>query len=255
MNRNSDPSSNIQILAIEDDPIYAESLELLFSELGYTQFHIVDNAADAIKLFRQEKPDILLVDIEINGPIDGIELVQILSEVQPVPVVYVTAFSDNEIFQKAKSTRPSAYVVKPYRAVTLQAAIELALFNRAGKSHNAGVTEEKDGLIHLDGNFIFIKCNSRLLKIRVDEILYIEVDEKYCFIHTADRKYTVNTRLKNLLTQLSNDLFMQVHRAFAIRLDAIDQVNLEENTIKISAREIPIGKTFRDAFFNKLKII
>ena len=255
MHTTADLTSNIQILAVEDDLIYAETLELVLQDLGYNHFDIVDNAAAAIKIFNQRKPDIVLADIGINGPINGIELVEIITKISTVPVVYITAFTDKETFHKAKGTKPSAYVVKPYHTANLQAAIELALQNASCKENNQTSTHEKPADVYRISDFLFIKYNSRLFKIKISEILYIEVEEKYCFIHISSKKYAVNMRLKNLLEQFPDHLFMQVHRSFAVRMDAIEEVNLEDSVVKIANKEIPIGKTFRDAFFNKLKII
>src|SRR6478609_7050254 len=100
--------SDLYILAVEDDPIHAETLQMLLPESGYTNFSIVDNAIDALKLFKQQPPDQLLMDIEINGPLNGIEFVEIASAIRKTPVIYVTAFSDSETFAKARETNPSA---------------------------------------------------------------------------------------------------------------------------------------------------
>jgi len=78
---------DFRILAVEDDPLYAEGLQLLLTELGYTQFFIVDNAIDALKLFKEQSPDLLLIDIEINGPLNGIEFVEIASAIRRTPVI------------------------------------------------------------------------------------------------------------------------------------------------------------------------
>src|SRR4051812_23359561 len=120
----STPLSDVYILAVEDDLIYAEGLQLLLTELGYTQFSIVDNAIDALKLFKEQPPDLLLIDIEIVGPLNGIEFVEIVSAIRKTPVIYVTAFSDAKTFDKAKQTAPSAYLLKPYNAKNLELAIE-----------------------------------------------------------------------------------------------------------------------------------
>src|SRR5215213_3033050 len=119
-----EPVSDPFILAVEDDPIYAETLEMTLADLGYTQYKLVDNAADALRAFKEHQPDILLADIDIKGPINGIELASIISAMRRIPVVFLTAFADSETFREAKLTRPAAYIVKPYHATNLQAAIE-----------------------------------------------------------------------------------------------------------------------------------
>lgn len=244
--------SNLYVLAVEDDPIHAEALELLLSEMGY-HFSLVDNAIDALKLYKQQPPDLLLMDIEIAGPLNGIEFVEIASAIRKTPVIYVTAFSDKETFNKAKLTGPSAYLLKPYNEKNLQLAMELALFQHQPKNDatESAVTHKVDAAC----NAFFVKYNNRLLKVPISELLFIEVEEKYCYVHTKERRFTVNIRLKNLLDQLPVNTFLQTHRSFAVRLDAVEEVNLDDSVLKINGKEIPIGKTYKDLLFAKLKML
>jgi DNA-binding LytR/AlgR family response regulator len=250
----AEAAADIFILAVEDDAIYAATLELVLQELGYVNYKLVDNAADALKIFNEEHPDILLADIDINGPINGIELASIVSAMRKIPVVFITAFADTDTFRKAKDTRPAAYMVKPYHATNLQAAIELALEYEYSKPTDDILPPKEEGIL-LHSDVLFIKYNSRMFKIRIADIVYVEVEEKYCYINTADKRFAVNMRLKNFIDQLPADTFVQIHRSYAVRIDAIDEINLEQHSIKIKGKEMPIGKTFRDIFFAKLKMI
>jgi DNA-binding LytR/AlgR family response regulator len=246
----STSSSGIYILAVEDDPLYAEGLEYLLKELGYGHHSIVDNAIDALRLFRQQVPDLLLMDIGIAGPMNGIEFVETVSAIRKTPVIYVTAFSDNATFEMAKQTGPSAYLLKPYDARSLELAMELALFNQDKKKM------DEEGLFKIDRPFnaFFVKYNNRLLKIPVTEILFIEVEDKYCYVHTTDRRYAVHIRMKDLLAELHPD-FVQTHRSFAVRRDAIQEVLLDDQAVKVAGKDIPIGKTYREQLFAQLKMI
>lgn len=245
--------SDLYILAVEDDPIHAETLQMLLPDSGYTNFSIVDNAIDALKLFKQQPPDLLLMDIEINGPLNGIEFVEIASAIRETPVIYVTAFSDSETFAKARQTNPSAYIIKPYNERNLQLAIELAFFN----NHQTSEKKDDDAAYKIDASYnaFFVKYNNRLLKIPITDLLFIEVEEKYCYVHTKERRYAVNIRLKNFLDELPANSFIQTHRSFAVKTEAIEEVNLDDSVLKIMGKEIPIGKTYKDALFSKLKLI
>lgn len=238
---------DIFILAVEDDPIYAETLEMTLDELGYPNYTIVDNAQDAIKAFKEKVPDVVLLDIEIKGNTNGIELADKLQTLNKIPIIFVTAFVDAEVFKEAKQTGPSAYLVKPYHTTNLQAAIELALLKN----------EENDESLE-EARFIsgglFIKLNNKLVKANIEDINFIEVDEKYCFLNTAERRFPVCIRLKNLLQQLPDNQFVQVHRSYAIKLQAISEINLEDDEVMVSNKAIPIGKTYREALMQKLKI-
>jgi DNA-binding LytR/AlgR family response regulator len=240
--------STIKILAVEDDPIYAESLTLVVKELGYELVGIVDNALDALQLVDAAAPDLILMDIEINDKISGIELASRINHSRRIPIIYVTAFKDRTIFNQAKLTSPKAYIIKPYDAASLQSAIELAIFN----------SQVPDMFVHhpeARGDTFYIKDNNRMVKVRLRDILVVEVDEKYCFIITEQKRYIINMRLKDLLEKLPREDFIQVHRSFVVRKSAIEEVNIGEHTLRVAEKTIPIGKTYKEHLLATLKYL
>jgi DNA-binding LytR/AlgR family response regulator len=238
----------IKILAVEDDPIYAESLELVVNELGYELIGIVDNATAALQIIQQTTPDLILMDIEINDSLNGIELAARINSNKRIPIIFVTAFKDKETFQKAKLTSPKAYIIKPYVASTLQAAIELAIFNDTSESN----TSLQPSAIP---DTFYLKDNCRLIKIKLSDIIIVEVDEKYCFIVTAQKKHIINARLKDILQKLPTDDFIQVHRSYIVRKNAIDEVNVGEQTLKVMDKTIPIGKSYKEQLLATLNYL
>ena len=231
--------STIKILAVEDDPIYAESLSLIVRELGYELVGIVDNALAALQLVEETVPDLILMDIEINDRISGIELAARITSSRRIPIIFVTAFKDKEVFNQAKLTSPRAYIIKPYDRASLQSAIELAIFN----SHVPDMSVHHPEAM---GDTFYIKDNNRMVKIRLRDVQVVEVDEKYCFIITGQKRHIINMRLKDLLEKLPREDFIQVHRSFVVRKSAIEEVNIGEHTLKVMEKTIPIGKTYKE---------
>nr|WP_255534592.1 LytTR family DNA-binding domain-containing protein [Chryseolinea lacunae] len=92
----------------------------------------------------------------------------------------------------------------------------------------------------------FIKDNTRLIKIKLDEVMMVEVDEKYCFIVTTRKRHIINMRLKDLLDKLPAGDFIQVHRSFVVRKSAIEEINTGDQTLRILDKTIPVGKTYKD---------
>lgn len=229
----------IKILAVEDDAIYAESLQLIIADLGYELIGIVDNASAALQLIDEIGPDLVLMDIDINDSINGIELAARINSSRRLPIIFVTAYKDRETIQQAKLTFPKAYIVKPYDPASLQSAIELAIFNAPVQNATVHQPEEM-------GDTCYIKDNNRLVKIRLRDILVVEVDEKYCFIITAQKRHVINMRLKDLLEKLPREDFIQVHRSFVVRKSAIEEVNIGEQTLRVTDKTIPIGKTYKE---------
>lgn len=240
--------STIKILAVEDDPIYAESLSLIVKDLGYELVGIADNALTALQLLDETAPDLILMDIEINDKISGIELAARITSVRRIPIIYVTAFKDKETFNQAKLTLPKAYIIKPYDAASLESAIELAIFN----SHVPDTSFHHPEAM---GDTFYIKDYNRMVKIRLRDIQVVEVDEKYCFIITSNKRHIINMRLKDLLEKLPREDFIQVHRSFVVRKSAIEEVNIGEHTLRVTEKTIPIGKTYKEQLLATLNYL
>src|SRR5690606_25629790 len=117
----------IRILAIEDDPIYAEALRLVIDELGYILIEVTSEPQEFLRLTRATIPDLLLIDIDLGAAIDGIDLAKQISAGNAVPVIFLTSYKDKETILRATGAKPSAYITKPYEAGSLQAAIEIAV--------------------------------------------------------------------------------------------------------------------------------
>jgi DNA-binding LytR/AlgR family response regulator len=247
LSKNFPHVSTIRILAIEDDPLYVESLKIVMEELGYELMAVVDTAEDALHALSKEHPDVILMDIQINDRLSGIELAKLMKPLTAAPIIYVTAFKDRHVIAHAASTSPSAYIIKPYEPESLQAAIELAIFTKP-------VPDLKQSLP--PASSFYIKDNHRLVRINIAEILYVEVEEKYCYISTAQKRHIINMRLKDLLERLPEGDFIQVHRSFVVRKSAIEEVNNTLHEVVLAGKKsFPVGKSFRETLLSSLNYL
>jgi CheY-like chemotaxis protein len=119
--------SGEKILLVEDDDIIARVEDWRLKNLGYTVCGRATNGAEAVELATSKKPDIILMDINIKGDIDGIETTKRIKAVYDVPVIYVTSHSDGATLDRAKETKPGGFIIKPFDDNDLRVAIELAL--------------------------------------------------------------------------------------------------------------------------------
>ena len=117
-----------KILVVEDESIIAESLRRSLEASGYDVPPICSTAEAAIEAARTTAPDLVLMDIRLKGEKDGIYAARIVSEGYDVPVIYVTAYGDDAVLERAKRTRPAGYLLKPFRSDELKVAIETALY-------------------------------------------------------------------------------------------------------------------------------
>ncbi len=115
------------ILIVEDDFIVAKVIEKSLRELDYRICGMVSTGEEAVKLAEQERPDLVLMDINLQGDMDGIVAAEQIHSRQNIPVVFLTAFSDQKTFSRALETAPYGYIIKPFQTNTLATTIEVAL--------------------------------------------------------------------------------------------------------------------------------
>jgi PAS domain S-box-containing protein len=122
------PMSRPQILVVEDDPVISMLLKNRLTKLGYQVTGIVSTGEEAITLAGQNAPDLALMDIKLDGPMDGVETARQLRTLFDIPVIYATAFTDEALLNRAKEAEPLGYLVKPYGERDLRSVIEMALY-------------------------------------------------------------------------------------------------------------------------------
>ena len=120
--------NNIKILIAEDEQIVAKNIEKRLTADGYQVVASVSTGEDAIEKAKLYSPDIILMDIKLKGKIDGIETADILRRNFQLPVIFLTSYADEETFQRAKSTEPFGYLIKPFDNKELNRVVELALY-------------------------------------------------------------------------------------------------------------------------------
>jgi DNA-binding NarL/FixJ family response regulator len=119
------------ILIVEDDRIAASELRQTLTGFGFDIIAVVTSAEEAIALASRQRPDLLLMDINLEGILDGIDAAALLRQRHDIPVVYLTTHTDDATMERAKRTEPYGYLVKPVRPVELKSVVELALQQHA----------------------------------------------------------------------------------------------------------------------------
>ncbi len=118
----------IKILIVEDEQIVAKNIEKRLTAAGYQVVASVSTGEEAIEKVKDLSPDIILMDIKLKGKLDGIETADILRKDYQLPVIFLTSYTDEETFQRAKDTEPFGYLIKPFDTRDLNRAVELALY-------------------------------------------------------------------------------------------------------------------------------
>ncbi len=112
---------------VEDDDIIAKIADWRLHNLGYRVCGRAVTGADAVELVEKTKPDVVLMDINLKGDIDGIEAAKMIKKRFGIPVIYVTSHSDGPTLERARETKPDGFIIKPFDDNDLRVAIELVL--------------------------------------------------------------------------------------------------------------------------------
>lgn len=237
---------SLNILIVEDEFPIAESLKEILEILGHEVVGIATSFTEAIDLLDNNKIDLALLDIQLKGNKSGIDLASTINSKYSIPYIFTTAFVDNETVAEASELGPYGYIVKPYGMNDINPAISVAIAN-----HNA-LDDSKTSAVYNKDN-IFIKSNSRIVRLKLDEILFIEAKGDYAVFKTDDKGYIVATTFKNVVKKLDPTRFARVHRSYIVNLNKV--VDIEENNLLINDQIIPISRSQRAELFKKLNII
>ncbi|MGY5353111.1 LytR/AlgR family response regulator transcription factor [Wenyingzhuangia sp. IMCC45533] len=221
---------NIRVLVIEDTKTESDRLIKTLEENNFTVVALATNLQDALKLFYKEKIDIVIADIFLDGNPDGIIFAETINIVpnSSKPVVFLTSSTDKKIFERAKLTQPFSYLIKPFNELEILYSIETAV-EKFYKQDDVFFNEEEDTVIGKE--YLFIKKGKSLKKVLISEIIYVEVEEKYCNIITKKEKFVILISLKKILEFLGNDRFSRTHRNFIVNTEKIMEIVPADNLI------------------------
>ncbi len=245
------------VLVVEDESIVSKDIQHSLKKLGYNVVGAASTGEKAFELAMSERPDIILMDIMLKGNINGIETAERVKRELNIPVIYLTAYADEATLAKAKVTEPYGYIIKPFKEVDLHTSIEMALYKY---SKEREVLKERDLFYSLIENkdskdFIFVKSKSRLVKIKTIDIYYVEALKDYVVINALDTRYTIHSTMKDIVSKLSGDQFIRVHRSFIVRVDKIAAIEYPNLHLEKDKKIIPIGGSYKDELMDRLNLI
>lgn len=246
--------SLIKILVVEDEMIIAAKISMFLTELGYEVTGILPRAEEALLQLVENAPDIALLDIQLKGSMDGIALAQVMQKEHQIPVIFLTANSDDATFQRAKAAKPYAFLAKPFKKLDLQRALELTVSLMAnqlvGAQKEQPVSEHTQFIL---SDRIFVRNKDRMVKIMFEAILYIEAERNYCRIFTKTKEYLLTMPMKNLEDQLPPAIFQRIHRSHIVNLTQVDEV--DESTVIIGQKTLPLSKSNREELLMRIKTV
>jgi two-component system, LytTR family, response regulator len=226
----------LSCIIIEDEPLAVDKLKGFIHKVPYLELVAdFENPLKGVEFLMTSAVDIIFLDIQMEH-LTGIQLL----ETVPVKsyIIITSAYADYAL--KGYELRVFDYLLKPYS------------FERFLNAVNKVYEDiQKKSVIDSNDNYIFVKTEYRIENIPLNEILYIEGLAGYLRIHLSNKRITTKQSFKSLLDQLPANIFIQVHKSWIVSIPKIESI--ERSRIKIGNKLIPIGDTYKNAFFAKIK--
>ncbi len=240
----------MKILVVEDEMIIGAKLSMYLTDLGFEVLGIIPRAEEALLHIEGDPPDIVLLDIRLKGAMDGIELAAKLQE-RDIPVIFLTANSDDATFDQAKMTRPYAFLSKPVEKRELKRVLELAANLYAGKKQPEAERKEESPVPLTDRLFVY--DGDKRVKLLFDSMLYIQAERNYCRIVTREKEYLLSMPMKSLETELPSQLFQRIHRSYIVNIKQVEEV--EDTSVRIGKSMLPMSQSYRKDFLLRIKLV
>lgn len=250
---------NVSVLVVEDENIVAKDIRQSLLKMGYKVIGTASSGEKAKEILKENQPDIILMDIMLKGNMSGIDTAEYVKDIYDLPVIFLTAYADENTLSKAKITEPYGYILKPFKEIDLHTSIEMALYK-----HKKTSELKKENEIYatlLDGNnsadFLFIRAKSKLVKIKMVDLFYVEALKDYVTFHTASGDYTIHATMKDIEQKLPGKQFIRVHRSFIIRVDRILSLEQAQGILYLEndTNPISIGGSYKDELLKRLNFV
>jgi len=227
-------------LLVDDEPLAIDVLENYLQRFENIESRRCENALDAFRLLKDEKFDLIFLDIEMPL-LTGLDLLGTLKD-KP-PVIITTAYRDYAV--EGFEFEVLDYLVKPISFPRFVKALERAL------KSTGSVGKSTEDYPHDVDEWLFLKVDRKLLKITISDILYIESLKDYIRVTTKSASVISYQSLSAITEKLPADKFMRIHRSFTVGIDKVNSI--ENNCVVIDGKLIPISREHRQELMKKIK--
>lgn len=225
---------SLNIFIVEDEPLIVSTIEVALRKQGFSPVGDAEDYVTALRDIELLKPDLILIDIQLSGEKDGVDLATELDK-KNLPYLFLSSQTDPNTIERVKHTNPLGYIVKPFTETSLRTNIELAWHT---------YDESKQ-------HFLTIRHEGRLHRINQSSISYLKAYDNYCYIITNTKTYLVPHTLKHISEQLQGNDFVKAHRSYVVNLKHI--LSVDKNTISLNNDSIPVSASQKSLVVSKLK--
>lgn len=241
---------SLKILIVEDEVITAADIQETLEKAGHKIIAIARNFDEAIASLQKQLPDLSIIDITLKGSsFDGIHTAKELLRLHTMPIIYLTANSESQTFQRAKDTLPAAYLLKPFRHAELALQVELAYYHyKVNLKPAADPSTAKD---------VFLPFDKGLIKIVKNDVLYLKADGSYVrlFLANDNTSYLFSMNLGYLAQYFSTENFYRLSRSLLINLNHLERLERDQLYLHKQENPIQIPEGSRADLLKRLAII
>ena len=224
-----------KILIVDDEVFISEQLKLILTNLGYEVSGVAYDTESASKSLNNVIPDLVILDIKMQGVNKGFEIAEYINAEVKVPIVFLTSFADAETVREAAQLSPDGYLLKPFNEKDIFSSIEVIL------------NKKKE----VDEKVIYLKDGHLNIKVRIDEMYWVKSDGHYIEVQTKQKRIVKRTSIESFISKYELDQFARVHRSYAVNLDLVDSISAQ--FLRISNSEIPLSRKYRKAITQRLQ--
>ena len=226
----------INCLVVDDEPIARQGLMEHIMQIEF--LHTVaacKNAVEAAGHLQAQSIQLIFLDIQMPR-LSGIDFLRGLDK--PPLVIFTTAYPEYAI--EGYELNVVDYLLKP---------ISFSRFLKAAMKAQDIISKEK---IHvpIQGDYFFVKCDQKLQKINMQEVVYVEAMSNYVVIHTNRKKFVAYITFKGVEEKLPPDLFVRIHKSYLVSLNAIQTI--DPNEVQLENKSLPLSKTYRDEVIQRI---
>ncbi|MBK6953049.1 MAG: response regulator transcription factor [Crocinitomicaceae bacterium] len=238
----------MKVIIVEDEYTIALDTEMKLTAQGFMVLGIANDFVSLMEIMSEDTPDIILMDINLGEGGSVIDISKKLKKIISVPIVFLSAYSNPEVVSAALETEPFGYLVKPYKVEDLVITMQLAKSQWLAKM---AVNELKPNSETVDS--IYVQSGTKLVKIDLSEILFLQALDNYSIIQTEKNKVVVSLYLSQLAEKFPVSQFFQIHRSYIVNLKNIQSI--DGNTVHVGKFEIPVSRSNKADFLSRLKLV
>jgi DNA-binding LytR/AlgR family response regulator len=231
----------LSCIIVDDESMARKSLEKLCRKLDLLDVKgVLSSGTDALEILDSEEIDLIFLDIHMPD-LNGIDIVKNIKNLPQI--IFIT--SDKGYALEAFEYNVTDYLIKPFTLPRLLQAVK--------KASQLKQKEEKEEKSDSSSSHFFIKVDGRYVKLFFEEVLWVESFGDYIQFFTQEKRYTVHMTLKKVEERLPSEKFLRVHRQYIVNLDKI--VDIQDNSILIKDKVIPISRSHKDSLMQKLNLL